>query len=207
MVSKGAVIRMLLNSHQLKGVIASSYDSGQNIDFEFPVRADTWSFLSHAYMGLIDYRMVITFTWCRIFPLVCSHLIPNLGAEYFGDIILNRTCSVCGDSFSFTTIPPYQKTIKTSLMKDLFSDMEFPIVTKILKCKFFLRLPVGMFAYKENLRSIGSPLSENPTCKRFMTAEKIITVGKISYIAIRGYSISRIIVCIEPIIELIFKIL
>ena len=40
-----------------------------------------------------------------------------------------------------------------------------------------------------------------------MTAEKIITVGKIRYIAIRGYSISRIIVCIETIIELIFKIL
>ena len=56
LITKGTVIRMLHNGHQLHGIVACFLDSGQGVIRKLPVGADVTVLLSHTHMGFVNIK-------------------------------------------------------------------------------------------------------------------------------------------------------
>ena len=88
---------MLLNGHELNGVIARPLDAGQHIVGKFPVAANALFFLGHAHMAFIDKeRLAFGTAKVRIRPGI-GRARPDLAVEAPGIGVLNHPADIQGN--------------------------------------------------------------------------------------------------------------
>ena len=95
LVSERTVIGMLLDSHQLNGVVSQARNPGQNVPAKRVEARHNGLFRAHTYMHFVDKR-IAHFPGRFVAPPVRNGRSPYLGAEYLGFGILYATARICG---------------------------------------------------------------------------------------------------------------
>ena len=107
---------MLLDSHNLYGVISILYDAWQYIILELSISSHLLGILCHSDVAFIDEQ------WAGIglkpftMPLVRLFRVPHLRGEYFCLVVLDHTLTPCGDSLPFPTVPMNVHLIQIAMM-------------------------------------------------------------------------------------------
>ena len=102
LVTEGAVIGMLLNRHQLDGVVPQIPDAGQHVVRKLPVGTDAFLILAHADMGFVDQRRPGHLGHeGRVCPFKRFLRNPDLGAEglrFLVHLHLQAVCRTAGET-------------------------------------------------------------------------------------------------------------
>ena len=89
MVAEGAVVGMLLDGHELDGVVAGLVDAGEDVVGEFSVGMGAGLLAGHAGVGLVDERRFDD-GWIEVvFPNVRFRRAPDLAGIVVGGGILH----------------------------------------------------------------------------------------------------------------------
>ena len=113
LITEGAVVRMLLQRHDLQGVVAKPLDSRQHGTAEVIESGHGFFLTAHAYVALVDERMRPG-PGPAMLPLVRSR-IPDLGAENLCVGVLHHACCVGRDALSPTAWPLYPQFVQGSV--------------------------------------------------------------------------------------------
>ena len=93
LIAERAVIRVLLESHDLDGVVAKLLYAGKDVLSEFLKGTNLFLLRGHADMALIDKGMR-ALSGVAVFPLIGFFRVPYLGAEHLCHRILNHARDV-----------------------------------------------------------------------------------------------------------------
>ena len=170
MVAKRAVVRVLLDSHNLYAVIAFLDDTWEDILAELLVRAHLLSILRHTDVALIDEQRSGIWLESLLLPLILLFRSPHLSREYLGLIILHHSANPCWDALALTTIPLYKELEEVAVLESFSRKFYLPVlsVLQFLHGILLILFPVIEVAYEVNLGGIGSPLTEYPSLVSLM---------------------------------------
>ena len=162
LVSEGAVIRVLLQGHNLDGVVAKCLDMRKNIDTELFEGGDFFIFGTHAYVALVNQRMRSR-TRPGVLPLILFVRFPHLGAEHLGDRVLHYPPDVGREPFSAASRPFDEEFVEFLMVEEHGGQADFPVSAADRIKRIGRRAsPVVELAYEVYPAGIGSPLTEDP---------------------------------------------
>ena len=142
MIAEAAVVRVLLNRHDLHGGIAGFFDARQDVIFEFGVGADFLGVLRHADMRFVNQKRVRVNLEALVVPLVLLRRIPHLRGENFSVVVLHDALTPCGNAFAFAAVPANAHLVKVAVFHFVGGQFEFPVaVVDSLATIFFGSLP------------------------------------------------------------------
>ena len=180
-ITEGAIIRMLLNRHDLDAVVAILDDARQNVLLELRVSSHLLSILSHTDVALIDQER--SGLWLEVFFLPDVRLrIPNLGREYFGLLILHHSSCPSRDSLAFATFPMNFHLKEVAVPHCLLGEFQLPVSCAFYTLSTVLRglLPIVEVTYQINVRGIRCPLTEDPSTSGLVQTKVLVTIGKVT---------------------------
>ena len=172
-IAKGAIVGMLLDSHDLNGVVAVLLDARQHVLGKLLVGAYLLSILSHAHVALVDEQRVLVGLEGLFLPLVGLLGVPHLSREYLGLIILDNATAPGGNTFALSPIPLDFHLVELSVLQGFLAELELPVTSTLntLALVLLVLLPVVEVTNQVNLCSIGCPLTEHPTLGKLMQTE------------------------------------
>lgn len=91
MVTKGAVVGVLLDSHQLHTIIPNLLDVRQHLVCKFPVLGDTAMLSAHTNVSLIDFQVLGCFANPWVLELVLRLEVDSV--EQVGFVVLHDVAS------------------------------------------------------------------------------------------------------------------
>ena len=106
LIAERSVVRMLLESHDLKRIISQFGNLREHICSELLKSSHLLLLCSHTDMALIDKRM-LALARLRILPFIFLERIPHLRAECLCVRVLNSPCHICRDALSTAAFPLY----------------------------------------------------------------------------------------------------
>ena len=129
MISKGAIIRMLLDGHNLNAIVAILHYTRQDILTEFVIRSHFLCILRHPDVALVDKQRVLVDL--EFFGLESVRLFgrPNLCGKDMGLFVLYRPCAISRNAFSLSAFPMYGELVQIAMVKGLCGEFEFPVST------------------------------------------------------------------------------
>ena len=180
MISERAIIRMLLNSHQLNRIISSINDTRQNINPKLIISTNATMFLRHTYMRFIDQRRH-SLTFKRIIlPAVRLSMIPDLRIKYLGIMILHHTSRIHRDTFTTTALPMHLQLIQLTMLQRICRQIQFPhTLINPAQRKFRRLLPITKLTYQCDRFCIWRPLPKHPPILITMQTKILMTRRKI----------------------------
>jgi len=116
MISKTAIIRMLLDSHHLHAVITILHDAWKHMILKLGIGTHFLCILRHAYMAFIDEQRILGWTERLHLPLVSLFRCPHLCREDLCPIVLHDTCSPCRDALALSPIPFHMHLKQISML-------------------------------------------------------------------------------------------
>ena len=165
MIAERAVIRVLLNGHDLDGVVSIVSHARQDVDPEFLERPRLLFLRSHAYMALIDEQ------WRCVRPkiidakLVLLRRVPNLGRKDLRHLILHHTSAPGGDAFTGASLPLHEELVQVAVVERVCGQCDLPIPSRTLeamKAIILALLPAVKIADEVYRGRIGRPFPERP---------------------------------------------
>jgi hypothetical protein len=78
MISKRAIIRMLLDGHQLKAIVAIGYNPRKHIQAKLIICAHLFGVLTHADMAFVDEKRVLVGAKTFFLELIGLGRVPYL---------------------------------------------------------------------------------------------------------------------------------
>ena len=172
MIAEGAIVRMLLNGHNLDAVVAVLDDARQHIVFELAVGAHFLGVLSHSDVALVDEERVgIGFEFCFL-PHIRFLRVPHLCGEDFCLLVLHHSAHPCRYALTVSTVPVDVHFVEVAMLDGLFGEFQFPVVgaRDTFGSVALLFGPVVEIAYEIDVRSVGRPLAEHPSTCHFVQA-------------------------------------
>ena len=174
-VSERAVVRVLLDGHDLHAVIAQFLNTRQHIATELLVRVHFLLLGTHADMALVDIETVLTdflhLGSVAVLPLVFG-FIPHLCGKDLGLLILNDAAYVRRDTLSVTAVPLHEQLVHLSVLHGFAGQFGFPhAVADRLETIGFVLGPVVHVAFDIDRGGIWSPFAQYPAFGCFVQAE------------------------------------
>ncbi len=126
MVSKRSVIGMLLDGHNLNGIVPIFFHTGEDVLPELIVGADSFFFGGHAHVRLIDEEGRSVGPEAGCFEPILVFRLPYLRTEYIGVLVLHHPVAPCRNTFSKTTFPADMKLVKIFVMNAVSRELPFP---------------------------------------------------------------------------------
>ena len=180
MIAKGAIIRVLLNCHDLDSVIPVGLDARQDIGAELLVGAHRLLVLSHANVALVDEQRLHIGLELRYLELIFLAGVPHLSREYLGNIVLNHSGGIGGNALALTALPVDRELEQVAMLHAALRQRDFPVAAleraHLVGCALG---PVVEVANHENLGGIRSPLAQHPSLLGVMQPVVVISVGKV----------------------------
>ncbi len=181
MIPERAIVRMLLNSHYLYGIISIGSYTRQSLLSKLIIRTHALTILSHSNMTFIykewlDIRdKFLNLEFIRILRVI------NLSREYLSVRILHHTCGISRNTFALTAVPSHKHLIQIAVVQGIFRERHFPhAILQSGKGILLFCLPVGECAHEPYSGSIRSIFAENPSAfRQMMKTEIFISVGKV----------------------------
>ena len=181
MVAEAAIIRMLLNGHDLDTVVPIFHHTWKNLLLKLTVRAHLLLILSHTDVALVDQQRVCARLESAFLELIRLFRCPYLSAEDLGIVILYHTGSPCGDALSIATIPVDMQFIEVAMLQRLLWQFQFPVaVLQRLHLIFGILFPVVERTNQIDLRCIRCPFTQHPSFVGTVQSEVQMTSSKVA---------------------------
>ena len=181
MIAERSIVGMLLDGHDLDGIIAISDDTRQYLLAKLAIGPHLLLVLRHSDMALIDQERLRLRRQRLRHPTVRRLGRPHLCREDMRLFILHHAVGPGRYALAFSTIPLDVHLIKLSVAQGVDRKRELPVVrtldtTASVGLMLFPRTEV---ADEIDIRGMGSPLSEHPTRIRPMQTEILIAIRKV----------------------------
>ena len=126
LVAERAVVRMLLERHYLDRVVAQSLHPRQHILTELAESGDLAFLRTHPDVALVDEGMRPA-QHPVVLPRICLCGIPDLGAEHFRPVILDKPRAVCRNPLAPATGPLDEQFIQLTVVQEHRVKPKFPV--------------------------------------------------------------------------------
>ncbi len=179
LIAEGTIIRMLLQGHDLQGVVAQLFHARQHILAEFLEGAHLFLFRRHAYVAFINERMG-AFPRMAVLPDIFFSRIPYLGAEHLGDIVLHHTGGIGRQPFSPAAGPFDVQLVQLPVFEEQGRNPELPVAAADGLQGIAVRaFPVVEVANQVDFIGVGRILAEYP-------AAVIALVQAVEHVVVHG---------------------
>ena len=187
MVAKRTVVGVLLNSHNLNGVVAQFHDAWQHLGAKFLVRAYCLLVLRHTDVALVDEQRIDRRHEVVYLKLVGLFRAPNLRRENLSGVVLHHACGVGWDAFAPTAIPVHMQLKEVAVRHGAFRQVDFPVsVGESLHAVGFTLCPFVEWPHDVDVGGIWRPFTECPSIISAVQAIVIVGVCKIAELALAG---------------------
>ena len=171
---------MLLDGHNLDGVIAVGDDARQHVDAELLIGTHTLAVLSHANVALIDEQGLNIRCKLLDLELIGSLGRPHLGRENVSLLILNHSGGVCRNALAFPTLPVDTQLVQVAVAHCALGQHNLPVaVLETLEAIGSTLAPIVELAHEIDFGRIGCPFAEYPALACAVQAIIVISVGKL----------------------------
>ena len=176
LVAEGAVIRMLLQGHDLDDVIAQGGHPGQHIAAELVETGHLPLLRRHADVALVDERMGPAGR-AGILPDISLLRIPDLGAEHLGNRILDASRGVRRQALTAAARPFDEEFIQFAMAQEHPVQAQFPR-TAAQGRQFIGLCPLPVVAIPDQVDADGirRPFAKHPGPVRFAVQAEIQVV-------------------------------
>ena len=175
MVAERAIVRMLLDGHNLDAVVAQFGYTRQHIVLKFDIRSYALLLGSHTDMAFVDHQRFVGFPSARSFALSGNEWLgrsPYLCGEDLRTLILHYALCIRRDAFAVAANPLDQQFVMLAVVHLLLGEVAFPYaVANGVKTIVFRLFPVIEVAFDVDGRSVRSPLAEHPSGIKVMQTE------------------------------------
>ena len=172
---------MLLDRHQLDGVVSQVADPGQHVVRELAVSSDALLILAHADMRFIDQRRAGHLRdKAGVRPLK-RFRIPDLGAERLRFLIhlkFQAVSRAAGKPSVPAADPQLDELAVLQGILPLQADLPDAVLSPFEGMAFLI--PFVEIAEQEHFVRAGQPLPENPSVLRPVEPEIQVTIGEVS---------------------------
>ena len=181
MITEAAIIRMLLNSHHLNGIVAVLLDARQHILSKLLIGTHLLGILTHTHVALVNQQRRLIGLEGLFLPYIRFLWVPHLGRENLRLVILYHTTAPSGNTLTLATVPVYLHLVQLSMLQGFFREFQFPVACSFntLTAIFLCFLPIVEITNQIDIRSIGSPLTEHPSLRQLMQTKIKMTRGKL----------------------------
>ena len=176
---------MLLDGHDLDGIVAVGNDARQYVHTEFLIGTHTLAVLRHADVALVDEQRARVGHKVLDLELVGLFGCPHLGREDVGLLVLNHARGIGRDALAFSALPVHAQLVQVAVVHGALGQNDFPIaVVQPFQLVGGTLAPVIELADQINLSRIGGPFTEHPVAVgRAVQAIVVVGVGKLDQIA------------------------
>ena len=140
MIAEGAIVGMLLDGHDLDGVVAILGDAGQHLLAKLAVGAHLLLARAHSDVALVDHQRVRAGLELLDSEFIGFLGVPNLGAEDLGLLVLHHTAYPGRDALARAAVPLHQELEQVAMMQTVGGENAFPHAIGLL-----LQLILGVF--------------------------------------------------------------
>ena len=179
-IAKRAVVGVLLDSHNLNGIISVGCHARQHIGAELVVASHSLLISCHTYVALIDeqWRCI----WLEVFYLefVGSCGIPHLSREDVGLFVLHHAGGIGRHTLAFSTIPVHAQLVEVAMVQSLRLHYQLPgTVVDARHAEVLSFFPIVEVAHHIDFSGIRCPLTQHPALAGLVQAEKLVGVGEV----------------------------
>ncbi len=164
LVAERGVVGVLLNGHELDGVVAGAHDARQNCGGELAPGPDFLLSLGHADVDLVDERCRGRPAKVRVAPGIGRGGAPDLGVEDQGFGVLNDPAGEGRDTVAAPPRPVDAQPVEVAVPQQALRQAQLPDVPGLLALEreTFQFLPAGRVPDQENPLGIRRPLAQDP---------------------------------------------
>ncbi len=166
MIAKRTVIGMLLNGHNLNGVVAVGNYSRKHLGAEFVVRTHAFCLLCHAYMTLIYEQWRCIGHEVGITPLKCCSGRPHSCRENVCVGVLHHMCGIGRYALAMPSGPLHEHLVKLSVFDCIGRQLHLPDTGHTpfyrVECELRQLFPVRKVANQAYRACIRSPFAKYP---------------------------------------------
>ncbi len=181
MVAEGAVIGMLLDGHDLYGVVAVLGHAWQHVVAELHVGAHLLGVLAHAHVALVDEQRVLLRPEASLLPHVGHGGVPHLRGEYLRLVVLHHTAAPGGYALALASVPVDAHLVQLSVLQVFLLQLQLPVARAFyaLAAVALILAPVVEVADEVDVGGVGCPLAEHPPARQLMQAVVEVAGGKV----------------------------
>ncbi len=162
LIAEGTVIRMLLQGHDLQGIVAQFFYTRKDIPAEFLKGAHFFLLRRHANVALVDER-IGALAGMLMLPDIFFLRVPHLGAEHLGDLVLNYTGGIGGKALSPAAGPFDVQFVQFPMLEEQGGKFQLPVAAANGPEGIAVRaLPVVEVSDQEDFVGVGGILAEHP---------------------------------------------
>ncbi len=181
MIAERAVVRVLLHSHYLDGIVSIADNSRQDALAKLTVRAHFLLILRHTDVALVNQERLCLWTQRLRPPTVRSLGRPDLGRKDMRLLVLHHTIGPSRDALSFPSIPLDVHFVELSVAQCSGGKRQLPVFRVLyamaaISIKF---LPPAEVTHKTDACGMGCPLTEHPSPVRSVQPEVFMAIGKV----------------------------
>ena len=174
LIPEGAVVRVLLQGHDLQDVVAEFLHARKHVPAEILERGHLLLLAAHPDVAFIDQRMGPP-PGLAPRPLVGNGRIPDLGREKLGLRVLDNAGHIGRQALPAPARPLDPELVELPVVQEHLRDAELPIATAHgLEGIGLGALPVVAVAGQVDTRGVGRPLAEHPVAT--LTVQRIVDV-------------------------------
>ena len=183
-VAKRAIVWMLLNGHDLNGVVAVGSDARQHLGAELVVGAHPLLVLGHAYVALIYEQRRRVGLEARVLGPIGFVGTPHLRREYARLLVLHHARGIGRYALTHAAVPVHMQLKQLAMVHSSPGQLEFPVALGARLAVHLVVhafLPVAEVAHQHNARGVGRPLAHHPAAVgRAVQAIIVVGVGPVA---------------------------
>lgn len=165
MISETAIVRMLLNGHNLNTVVSVFRDTRKHVLTELVVRTHLFRILCHTDVTLVNHQRRHIRRKALFLELVRFLRIPYLCTENLGLLILHHASSPRRNTFTASAFPIHFQFVQVAMLQGFFRKIDFPVtcLAHPFQAERRFLLPAVEVAYQIDFRRIRCPFTECPS--------------------------------------------
>ncbi len=181
LVAEGAVIRVLLNGHELDGVVSGRGDARQYLLGELAPGPDFLLGLSHSEMDFVDERCDGLAPEARVAPREGCFRAPDLGVEDEGGRVLHNPPGPGRDAVALAVLPVELQAVEIAVAQGFFGEPQLPdpLGVRALELEERLFVPSGRISDEEEAGGVRGPFPQHPLVPLQVQPEVLMPRGEI----------------------------
>ena len=181
LIAERAVVRVLLDGHELNGVVTRRGDAGEDAIGELLPGADLFLLLRHAGVDFVDQRGGILAAVVRMPPAIGLRRVPDLGVEDQRRAVLDHAARPGRDAVARSARPVHPQAVVLVVLQPIPRQPQFPDarLAPADELEFRQRLPVRGIADQKNPFGVRGPLAQDPLVPVQVQAEVLVARGEV----------------------------
>ncbi len=172
---------MLLDGHDLYGIIAALDHAWQHVEPEFLVGAHSLFVLCHAYVAFIDEQRRHIGHEVVHFHLIRLGRSPHLCRENLRLLVLHHACGIGWDALAAAAIPVHHELEQVAVGHGVLGQLELPVAVAhrlhVIRCTL---APAVELAYDKDVGGIRRPFAQHPALGGVVQPVVVIGIGKVA---------------------------